>query len=130
MEETSLSSLYRTSARLVGQTTTTFHRYLYNQMKWANRLTAIKGARGVGKTTMMLQNIKERFSNIVNLIIIGRIVWRFARFDYLQSVGLHPQSQQGVGNGVETFLTCEQVVFKELFRCGLYSTWRQIIQKK
>ena len=63
MEETSLSGLYRTSARLVEQTTTSFHRYLYGQIKWTNRLTAIKGARGVGKTTMMLQSIKERFAN-------------------------------------------------------------------
>ncbi len=61
MEETSLNGLYRTSARLVGQVTTSFHRYLYGQIKWTNRLTAIKGARGVGKTTMMLQSIKERF---------------------------------------------------------------------
>lgn len=61
MEETSLSGLYRTSARLVGQTPTSFHRYLYDQIHWENRLTAIKGARGVGKTTMMLQSIKERF---------------------------------------------------------------------
>ena len=62
MEETTLSGLYRTSARLVGQTTTTFHRYLYGKMMWTNRLTAIKGARGVGKTTMMLQSMKERFA--------------------------------------------------------------------
>lgn len=62
MEETSLSGLYRTSARLVGLTTTSFHRYLYNKVKWTNRLTVIKGARGVGKTTMMLQWIKEHFS--------------------------------------------------------------------
>ncbi len=62
MEETSLSGLYRTSARLVGQTSVSFHRYLYKQINWASRLTAIKGARGVGKTTMMLQNIKEHFA--------------------------------------------------------------------
>lgn len=63
MEETHLSGLYRTSARLVGQTKTSFHRYLYHQVKWTNRLTAIKGARGVGKTTMMLQHIRECFSD-------------------------------------------------------------------
>ncbi|MBQ6684436.1 MAG: AAA family ATPase [Bacteroidales bacterium] len=62
MEETSLNGLYRTSARLVGQTKTTFYRYLYDQVKWTGRLTAIKGARGVGKTTMMLQSMKERFA--------------------------------------------------------------------
>ena len=58
-----MNSLYRTSARLVQQTTTSFHRYLYDQINWDGRLTAIKGARGVGKTTMLLQCIKERFAD-------------------------------------------------------------------
>ena len=62
MEETSLNSLYRTSARLVGQTTTSFHRYLYERINWHNRLIAIKGARGVGKTTLLLQVIKEQYA--------------------------------------------------------------------
>lgn len=62
MEEKSISGLYRTSTRLIGQTSTVFHRYLYNQVNWQSRLLAIKGARGVGKTTMMLQSIKERFA--------------------------------------------------------------------
>lgn len=63
MEETSMNSLYRTSARLVQQATENHHRYLYNKMNWENRLTAIKGARGVGKTTMLLQRIKEHFAD-------------------------------------------------------------------
>ena len=63
MEETSIDGLYRTSARLVQQTTTGFHRYLYNKINWDNWLIAIKGARGVGKTTMLLQRIKENFAD-------------------------------------------------------------------
>lgn len=63
MEDTTIDSLYRTSARLVRLTTTGFHRYLYNQINWDNWLIAIKGARGVGKTTMMLQRIKENFAD-------------------------------------------------------------------
>ena len=39
-------------------TKTTFLRYLYSQMNWNSRLVGIVGARGVGKTTMMLQHIK------------------------------------------------------------------------
>ena len=39
--------------------TSDFHRYLYEQINWNNRLIAIKGARGTGKTTMILQYIKE-----------------------------------------------------------------------
>jgi hypothetical protein len=63
MEDTTIDSLYKTSARLVRLTTTGFHRYLYNQINWDNWLIAIKGARGVGKTTMMLQRIKENFTD-------------------------------------------------------------------
>ena len=44
-------------------TTTTFHRYLYGQINWDNRLIGIRGYRGVGKTTLVLQHIKEHFPN-------------------------------------------------------------------
>ncbi len=37
----------------------TFKRYLCKQINWNNRLIAIIGARGVGKTTLLLQHIKE-----------------------------------------------------------------------
>ena len=63
MEENTIDGLYRTSSRLMQRTETSFHRYLYDKINWDNRLTAIKGARGVGKTTMLLQYMKERFSN-------------------------------------------------------------------
>ena len=36
---------------------TKFVRYLYNQLPWEDPLLLILGARGVGKTTMMLQHI-------------------------------------------------------------------------
>ena len=39
-------------------TETTFLRYLYSQIDWKSRLVVIEGARGVGKTTMVLQRIK------------------------------------------------------------------------
>ena len=40
-----------------------FKRYLYNQIDWDYRLIGIKGARGVGKTTLLLQYIKEHFKD-------------------------------------------------------------------
>ena len=40
-------------------TKTTFLRYLYSQVNWNSRLVGIVGARGVGKTTMILQHIKK-----------------------------------------------------------------------
>ena len=62
METTSFESLYNTSQRLVSLASTNKHRYLYNQINWENWLIAIKGARGVGKTTLILQHIKETFA--------------------------------------------------------------------
>jgi len=40
-----------------------FKRYLFSQINWDSRLIAILGARGVGKTTMLLQYYKEHFDN-------------------------------------------------------------------
>lgn len=61
MEIQSIEGLYLTSNRMVARTTTIFHRYIYDQIKWNAHMIGIKGARGVGKTTMLLQRIKEEF---------------------------------------------------------------------
>ena len=39
----------------------TFKRYLHQKINWKARLIGIKGARGVGKSTLLLQHIKESF---------------------------------------------------------------------
>lgn len=44
---------------LINETNTFFTRYLYEKLTWAERLIGIKGSRGVGKTTMILQYIKK-----------------------------------------------------------------------
>ena len=38
---------------------TGFHRYLYSQINWERQMLGLVGPRGVGKTTMFLQYIKE-----------------------------------------------------------------------
>jgi len=40
---------------------TTFHRYLFDEIDWRDRLICIKGPRGVGKTTLMRQHVREAF---------------------------------------------------------------------
>ena len=40
-----------------------FERYLKSRIDWNNRLIAITGARGTGKTTLLLQHIKEEHGN-------------------------------------------------------------------
>ena len=41
------------------QITSTFHRYIFNQISWESRMFGLVGPRGVGKSTMILQYIKE-----------------------------------------------------------------------
>ena len=41
------------------QTTSTFHRYMYDRISWESRMFGLVGPRGVGKSTMILQYIKE-----------------------------------------------------------------------
>lgn len=47
----------------LSSTRTTFIRYLYNRINWETRVIGIKGARGVGKTTLLLQRIKFTHKN-------------------------------------------------------------------
>jgi len=43
---------------LIEKTDTRLIRYLHSKINWENRIIAIMGARGVGKTTLLLQHIK------------------------------------------------------------------------
>ena len=49
--------------RELRKTNLSFQRYLTNDIDWEGRLSAITGARGTGKTTMILQHIKQTFGN-------------------------------------------------------------------
>ena len=51
--------LSRRYKKLLENIDTRFHRSLYSQIDWTQPLIGIKGQRGVGKTTMMLQRIKK-----------------------------------------------------------------------
>ena len=54
-----MKTLYQKFETLLQSTTTDFKRYLYDEVSWGSRMIGIIGARGVGKTTMILQHIKE-----------------------------------------------------------------------
>lgn len=54
-----MDTLFQYSARLIADVDTKFKRYLYDEIDWNNRLIAITGSRGVGKTTMLKQYAKE-----------------------------------------------------------------------
>ena len=48
------------SNELQSSISTEFKRYLSGDIDWSWRLTGILGARGTGKTTMLLQRLKEK----------------------------------------------------------------------
>jgi len=56
-----MENLFKTFYQLLSRTDLTFVRYLYSKIRWKNRLIAIRGARGTGKTTLLLQHIKKNF---------------------------------------------------------------------
>lgn len=51
-----LTKIYK---KLLRETDVRFQRYLYHEIDWENRIVGIRGPRGVGKTTLMLQHIKK-----------------------------------------------------------------------
>ena len=55
------SEIFKISERRIGETDCQWHRSLYGGIDWRNRLVGIKGPRGVGKTTLLLQHLKEAF---------------------------------------------------------------------
>lgn len=58
-----MRTLYQKFETLLQSTTTDFKRYLYDKVSWESRMIGIIGARGVGKTTMVLQHIKENLDS-------------------------------------------------------------------
>lgn len=59
-----MQNLIATYTRLVENTECKYMRYLHDGITWQERLIGIKGARGVGKTTLMLQHIRTSFSDL------------------------------------------------------------------
>ena len=57
-----MEKLVQRFQKLLSQTDTTFLRYNHQTINWNDRMTAIVGARGVGKTTLILQHIKLHHS--------------------------------------------------------------------
>ncbi len=55
-----MNELLEQSDRLVNDVSMDFSRYLLGKINWDNRLIGIKGARGTGKTTMVLQWLHEK----------------------------------------------------------------------
>lgn len=59
-----LDRLNRVYLHKVAEVSMDFTRYLYPRINWNNQLIMIKGPKGVGKTTMILQHIRRTFPDL------------------------------------------------------------------
>lgn len=57
-----MNALYEYQQLILSQINTSFLRYKYYELDWNRRVFGIVGPRGVGKTTMVLQYIKQKLS--------------------------------------------------------------------
>ena len=82
-----MESFFRTHAYLVEHTHAPVRRALMDEIDWNDRLIGIKGTRGVGKTTFLLQYAKEHFHvedrkclyiNLNNFYFQGKGIAEFA----------------------------------------------------
>jgi predicted AAA+ superfamily ATPase len=82
-----MEAFFRTHAYLVEHTNAPVRRLLMDEIDWNDRMIGIKGTRGVGKTTFLLQYAKENFDiydrkclyvNMNNFYFQGRGIADFA----------------------------------------------------
>ena len=64
-----MEALQSTFSKLLKETSTSFHRYMYNRINWNARMIGLMGPRGIGKTTLVLQYIKEELPRKESLYV-------------------------------------------------------------
>ena len=84
-----MDRLYKAYGRLLTETDLNFTRYLYDKINWDNRLIVIKGAKGVGKTTMLLQHIKRAFPDVEKALYVSLDHLWFANHTILELAEYH-----------------------------------------
>lgn len=82
-----MEAFFRTHTYLLEHTNAPVHRLLMDEIDWNDRMIGIKGTRGIGKTTFLLQYAKENFDahdrrclyiNMNNFYFQGRGIANFA----------------------------------------------------
>lgn len=82
-----LEELFEIQARLAAGVPRRFKRFLFHGINWGARCIGIVGARGVGKTTLLLQYYRENFSSpeeclylsADHIIVVGYGLYRVAK---------------------------------------------------
>lgn len=108
--ETSLTEFMENQLK---QTTSAFHRYMYDKISWTSRMFGLVGPRGVGKSTIVLQYIKENRA--------------FRKMFYLSADHLY-FSTQTLFDTVEQFVKegGEQIFIDEIHK---YANWSRELKQ-
>jgi len=64
-----MERLFEYSNKLINEVSTGFLRYIYSEINWNSRMIGLIGPRGVGKTTLVLQYIKQNLNPSETLYI-------------------------------------------------------------
>jgi hypothetical protein len=108
------------SNQMARQVNLSFIRYIYEQIRWDWRLIGIRGARGVGKTTLMLQRMRLAhpagkseaiFLSLDNLYFLDNRLWdtvnslqaRGYRYFFLDEVHKYPDWAREIKNIYDAF---------------------------
>lgn len=81
--------LYRNSHRNVSQVSMSFKRDFHDTINWNARLIGIKGPKGVGKSTLLKQHIKETFPDDSKVLYVSLDNMWFANNDLADLVEYH-----------------------------------------
>ncbi len=93
-----LTSFYKTHDYLLGHLDVPVRRILMDEIDWNDRLIAIKGSRGAGKTTFLLSYAKERWGDSRACLYINCNNFYFSNHSLVEFAGVF------VANGGECLL--------------------------
>ena len=79
-----METFYRTHSYLVEHTNAPVRRDLMDEIAWNDRLIGIKGTRGVGKTTFLLQYAKEKFGTDHSCLFINMNNFYFSKYTLVE----------------------------------------------
>ena len=82
-----MEAFYKTHSYLVEHTNAPIRRNLMDEIDWNDRLIGIKGTRGVGKTTFLLQYAKEKFGNSRSCLYINMNNFYFSQYSLVRFAG-------------------------------------------
>lgn len=114
-----MNTLIEKSYQKVRDADTRFIRSIMNEIDWNDRLIGIRGARGVGKTTLLLQRIKKTLGNTSEslyvsldnlwfaehslLDLVDFFAKRGGKFLFLDEVHKYPKWSQAIKNIYDDF---------------------------